>query len=54
LPPGCFGGDAEQWIRLNSVCVNAAVIKVVVGRLGMSLLSFNEDGHLAPESLTYR
>jgi broad specificity phosphatase PhoE len=54
IASGLLGGGVEAWIRLNRVCVNAAVTKIIVGRHGMSLVSFNEHGHLAPESVTYR
>ncbi len=50
---------AEQvlvWRRLNPVCVNSGVTKVVTGRRGLTLVSFNEHTHLdrTPELLTYR
>lgn len=49
-----LGGGVEEWIRLNRVCVNAAVTKIVTGRSGASLVSFNEHAHLAPGAVTYR
>lgn len=49
-----IGGGVEQWIRLNRVCVNAAVTKVVHGRQGTSVVTFNEHGHFAPSEVTYR
>ena len=49
-----LGGGVEQWIRLNRVCVNAAVTRVVHGRQGVSLVSFNEHGHFEPSEITYR
>jgi broad specificity phosphatase PhoE len=49
-----IGGGVEQWVRLNRVCINAAVTKVVQGRQGMSLVSFNEHGHFQPSEVTYR
>jgi broad specificity phosphatase PhoE len=42
---------------LNRVLLNGAFTKVVIGRSGASLVSFNEHGHLeaeGPEMLTYR
>lgn len=51
---GLLGGGVETWIRLNRVCVNTAVTKIVMGRHGLSLVSFSEHGHLAPEGVTYR
>lgn len=49
-----IGGGVEQWIRLNRVCVNAAITKVVIGRQGRSLVSFNEHGHIPHADVTYR
>ena len=49
-----LGGGVEQWISLNRVCVNAAVTRVVHGRQGVSLVSFNEHGHFTPSEITYR
>ena len=40
--------------RIAPVVVNASVTKVVVGRRGRTLVSFNEHGHLAGDLLTYR
>ena len=40
--------------RIAPVVVNAAVTKVVVGRRGHTLVSFNEHGHLSGDLLTYR
>lgn len=45
---------AAVWPRLNRVAVNSGVTKVVVGRRGMSLVSFNDHSHLAAEAVTYR
>lgn len=47
-------GEAAVWPRLNRVVVNSGVSKVVVGRRGMSLVTFNDHGHLAPGAVTYR
>lgn len=49
-----LGGGTEQWILLNRVCVNTGVTTVVAGRRGLSLLSFNEHGHLGRADMTYR
>ena len=49
-----LGGGIEQWIRLNRVCINAAVTKLIHGRTGLSLVSFNEHGHLSGRHVTYR
>lgn len=44
------------WRRLNPVCVNSGVSRVVTGRRGTTLVSFNGHDHLdgLPEMLTYR
>ena len=44
------------WRRLNPVCVNSGVTRLVTGRRGVTLVSFNGHDHLdgVPESLTYR
>lgn len=53
---GLLGGGATLWSRLNVVCVNTGVTKLVTGRRGVTLVSFNEHAHLegVPEMLTYR
>lgn len=47
---------AQLWRRLNPVCVNSGVTRLVTGRRGTTMVSFNEHGHLdgVPEVLTYR
>ena len=50
-------GGAHLWTQLNPVTVNASVTKVVVGRRGSTLVSFNDHSHLeAPDGglVTYR
>lgn len=47
-------GDTSLWPAVNSVIINASVTKVVTGRAGRSLLSFNEHGHLPADLVTYR
>ncbi len=42
------------WARFNTVVVNAAVTRVVVGCTGARLLVFNEHAHLSVEQRTYR
>jgi broad specificity phosphatase PhoE len=49
-----LGAGAEQWIRLNRVCVNTGVTLLVTGRQGISLVSFNDHSHLDPKEITYR
>jgi len=51
-----LGTGAEVWSRLNPVTVNASVTKVVVGRRGSTLVSFNDHTHLetGPGLISYR
>lgn len=52
-----LGGDAETFVRLNRTAVNASITKIVAGRGGLSLVSFNDHGHLEAqgrEVVTYR
>jgi broad specificity phosphatase PhoE len=49
-----LGGGVEQWIRLNRVCVNTGVTKLVTGRRGTSLITFNEHNHLSEDEVSYR
>ena len=44
------------WHRLNSVCVNTGVSRLVSGRRGLTLVTLNEHSHLDPhpDLLTYR
>lgn len=51
-----LGGGAALWSRLNVVCVNSGVTKLVTGRRGVTLVSFNEHTHLEgePDLLSYR
>jgi len=51
---GLLGGTAETVVALNRVAVNGAITRLVVGRSGTSLLTFNEHGHLDPADVTYR
>lgn len=45
---------ARRWQRLNTVVVNSAVTRVVVGATGARLLTYNEHEHLPADLLTYR
>jgi broad specificity phosphatase PhoE len=47
---------ALLWRRLNPVCVNSGVTRLVTGRRGTTLVTFNGHAHLdgVPEMLTYR
>lgn len=45
---------SRLWATFNTVVVNSSVTRVVVGRSGTRLLTFNEHPHLTAETLTYR
>jgi broad specificity phosphatase PhoE len=47
------GGD-ELWAKLNPVTINTAITKVVSGRSGLTVVSYNEHVHLGEDLLTYR
>jgi broad specificity phosphatase PhoE len=52
-----LGGGADLHRMLAPVVVNASATKVVVGRRGRTLVSFNDHGHLEDADsalLTYR
>lgn len=49
-----LGGRSDLWQRLNLVTVNTGITKVVIGSRGMTLLSFNDHGHLEPHHVSYR
>lgn len=46
----------ELWRRLSVVCANTGVTRLVAGRRGLTLVTFNDDAHfdVAPELRTYR
>jgi broad specificity phosphatase PhoE len=48
------GVRATLWRHFNTVQVNAGVTRVLVGRTGRRLLTFNEHSHLSAETLSYR
>jgi broad specificity phosphatase PhoE len=49
-------GGVPTWRRMADVVVNSSVTKVVTGRRGVSLISFNEHSHLEADRnlITYR
>jgi len=52
-----LGGSPDVWTQLNPVTVNSSVSKVVVGRRGATMVSFNEHSHLEASGagfITYR
>ena len=57
LAAGLLGGGPETVVALNRVSVNAGITKVVVGRSGASLVSYNDHAHFEGADrrlLTYR
>jgi len=44
----------RAFVAFNHVVINGAITKLVSGRRGVSLVSFNEHAHLPPELVTYR
>jgi broad specificity phosphatase PhoE len=55
-PDAGAGAQATVWAALNRVTVNTGVTKLISGRRGPSLSTFNEHPHLEadPRLLTYR
>lgn len=51
-----LAGDASLWAPLNRVAVNTAVTKVINGRSGLNLSTYNDHSHVEHDSdlLTYR
>ncbi len=48
------GRDPGGFVAFNRASVNCSITRVIVGRSGTSLLSFNEQQHLGGEYTTYR
>lgn len=51
-----LAGDASLWATLNRVAVNTGVTKVLTGRSGLTLSTYNEHSHLDQDGalITYR
>ena len=49
-----LAGGAPTYGRLLPGIVNGGITRVISGRRGLTLLSFNEHQHLVPELVTYR
>lgn len=49
-----LAGDTSLWSTVNSVITNTGVTRIVTGRSGRTLLTFNEHGHLPADLVTYR
>ena len=57
VDPTCVddqAATARLWARFNTVVVNAAYTRLLVGSTGARLLTFNEHHHLSGEHVTYR
>ena len=57
VDPTCVddqAATARLWARFNTVAVNAAYTRLLVGSTGARLLTFNEHHHLVGDQLTYR
>jgi broad specificity phosphatase PhoE len=57
LAASLSGGAIDAWPRLSKVVVNSGVTKVLAGRRGTKLISFNEHSHLETADaalITYR
>ena len=49
-----IGGGFDQWMAFNRVTINTGITKIITGRSGTSLISFNDHGHQDPKNATYR
>lgn len=52
-----LGVGPEGWLQLNRVIANASITKIISGRSGLSLVTFNDHSHFENgerELLTYR
>ena len=57
VDPACVDDQpsaARLWARFNTVVVNAAYTRLLVGSTGARLLTFNEHHHLSGDQVTYR
>ncbi|MCU4298350.1 histidine phosphatase family protein [Brevibacterium permense] len=49
-----IGGGFDQWMAFNRVTINTGITKIITGRGGINLISFNDHGHQDPKNATYR
>lgn len=49
-----LGSGFDQWLAFNRVTINTGITKIISGRSGTSLVSFNEHSHQTAEMTTYR
>jgi broad specificity phosphatase PhoE len=54
LAVGLLGVDPVSFPRLNRVTINCGITRVIFGSAGVTLVSFNEQGHLSVGERTYR
>lgn len=54
LTAGLVDGGPPAFAKLMPVMVNASITKVLSGRRGLSLVSYNAHDHLSREQVTYR
>jgi broad specificity phosphatase PhoE len=54
LAVGLLGVDPVSFPRLNRVTINCGITRVIFGSAGTTLISFNEQGHLAVGERSYR
>jgi broad specificity phosphatase PhoE len=49
-----LGARDDVFVALNRTAVNTGITRVIAGRRGLSLVSYNEHGHLRPGEVTFR
>jgi broad specificity phosphatase PhoE len=49
-----LGVAGDAWVSLNRVAFNTGITTLATGRSGVSLLTFNDPGHLEPKARTFR
>lgn len=49
-----LGVGFDQWLAFARVTINTGITKIVTGRSGTTLISFNEHTHQQPAMVTYR
>lgn len=49
-----LGAPDRVFVALNRTAVNTGVTRIISGRRGLSLVSYNEHGHLEKDQLSFR
>jgi broad specificity phosphatase PhoE len=49
-----LGAPDDVFVALNRTAINTGITKVLAGRRGLSLVSYNEHAHLAAGEITFR